>query len=354
MRGEHSIVDTKVSVSHFPVIEVSGTSYEMGYEHGVQAADLIRRYLLWIEKLTRLSRDVLCRNAMTFLPAIEALSPELVKEMQGLAAGAGLSFEEAVLCQARADAAQVSAGGCTAFALTGSATADGRPLAGQNQDLEPEYADVAVVLRVRPTDGRPRAVMFTFAGQLGYSGLNEYGVAHFTNGLYNYRCSPGVPRYPLKRVMLEQRTVGECIDLLATHRSCSAANLVMCDGDGCIADVEVRPEGIALFADDRPDQRLHSNHYLTPEFAAHEAGTFPDSGPRLARLRALVGQYWGRITVDTLKAVLADHDGDPAAICRHGANGIYSICGYIAEPAKRLLHVRRGHGCLGAWQAYEV
>ena len=135
----------------FPVIEVSGTSYEMGYQHGAQAADLVRKYLLWIEKLTHRSRDVLCRNAMTFVPALEALSPALVTEMRGLAAGAGISFEEAVLCQARGDAAQVSAEGCTAFALTGSATADCRPLAGQNQDLEPEYADVAIVLRVRPT-----------------------------------------------------------------------------------------------------------------------------------------------------------------------------------------------------------
>jgi len=347
-------MDNKTAVPQFPVVEVSGTSYEMGYGHGTQAADLIGRYLLWIEKLTRVSRDALCRNAMTFLPAIQQLSPALVEELRGLAKGADITFEEALLCQARVDAAQVGAGGCTAFALTRSATTDGQPLAGQNQDLEPEFADVAIVLRVRPTDGRPRAVMFTFAGQLGYSGLNEHGVAHFTTGLYNYRCSLGVPRYPLKRILLEQWTVGDCIDLLARHRTSSAGNLVLCDSQGRIADVEVRPEGIALFSDDNLDQRLHTNHYLTPEFAAHEVGTFPDSGPRLARLRALVRGSWGRITVDTLKGILADHDGDPAAICRHGAQGIHSICGYIAEPAKRLLHVRRGHGCLGAWQAYEV
>ena len=347
-------MDDKIAVPQFPVVEVSGTSYEMGYGHGAQAAELIRRYLLWIEKLTRVSRDVLCRNAKTFLPAIQRLSPALVEELQGLAKGADISFEEALLCQARADAAQVNPGGCTAFALTRSATADGQPLAGQNQDLEPEFADVAIVLRVRPTDGRPRAVMFTFAGQLGYSGLNEYGVAHFTTGVYNYRCSPGVPRYPLKRILLEQRTVGDCIDLLARHRTSSAGNLVLCDGQGNIADVEVRPEGIALFSDDGPDRRLHTNHYLTPEFAAHEVGTFPDSGPRLTRLRDLVSENWGLITVDRLKGFLADHEGDPAAICRHGATGLHSISGYIAEPARGLLHVRHGHGCVGTWQAYEV
>jgi hypothetical protein len=55
-----------------------------------------------------------------------------------------------------------------------------------------------------------------------------------------------------------------------------------------------------------------------------------------------------------LKTILADHAGDPSGICRHGATGWHSISGYIAEPAKGLFHVRRGHGCLGTWQTYEV
>ena len=163
----------------FPVVTVRGTSYELGRQHGEQAAPLVARYLYWIERLTGLPRDTLCRNAMQFVPRLEALSPAFVEEVRGLADGAGITFEEAVLCQARAEAAHAPAdGGCTAFALTGAATADGRTLAGQNQDLAPEYADVTIVLRVEPTGGRPRAVMVTFAGQLGYAGLNEYGVAH--------------------------------------------------------------------------------------------------------------------------------------------------------------------------------
>ena len=338
----------------FPLIEVSGNSYQMGYQHGIQATELIRKYLLWIERLTRMPKEVLCQNAMGFLPMMEALSPAFVEEVRGLADGAGIRFEEAMLCQARAEAAQVREGGCTAFALTGSATADGQPLAGQNQDLEPEYADVAILLRVEPTDGRPRALMFTFAGQLGYSGMNQYGLAHFANALYDYRWRLGIPHYSLKRVMLEQWTVDACVKLLAQHRTCSAANVVLCDGEGQIADVEVRPEGIAHFQDRQPDCRVHTNHYLTSEFAAYETHSLPDSCPRLTRMRALIKENYGKITVETMKAILADHQGDPGGICRHGEKDMHSISGYIAEPAKRLLHVRRGHGCLGTWQGYQV
>jgi isopenicillin-N N-acyltransferase-like protein len=196
--------------------------------------------------------------------------------------------------------------------------------------------------------------MFTFAGQLGYTGMNQHGVAHFNASLYDYHWHPGLLRQPLKRVMLEQRTVAECLDLVAFHRTCSAANMVLCDGRGNIADVELRPEGIAVFQDDHPDYRLHSNHYLTAQFAPFETDSVPDSRRRLARLRTLVKENWGRITVEILKAILADHQGDPAGICRHGETGWHSISGYIAEPAKGLLHVRRGYGCLGTWQTYEV
>lgn len=344
-----------MSTSHaFPLIEVSGSSYAMGYQHGAQVADLVRRYLLLIERLTGLSRDRLCRNAMALLPYMERLSPAFVEEIQGLADGADISFEEAVLCQARAEAGHSREGGCTAFLLTGTATADGQTLAGQNQDLEPEYADVALLLRVKPSDGRPQALIFTFAGQLGYTGMNAHGIAHFANALYDFQWQPGLPHYPLKRAMLEQSSIDACIDLLDRHRTCSAANVLLCDGEGGIADVEVRPQGIARFRDDCPDRIVHANHYLTARFAGYESHSLPDSCPRLERMHQLITTRWGELTLQTMKEILADHEGDPGGICRHGARGMHSISGYIAEPAKRLFHVRRGHGCLGTWQTYEV
>ena len=58
--------------------------------------------------------------------------------------------------------------------------------------------------------------------------------------------------------------------------------------------------------------------------------------------------------MDLMKEFLADHEGDPAGICRHGANNWHTIFGYVAEPSKKLFHLRRGHGCLGTWTTYQV
>jgi hypothetical protein len=338
----------------FPIVEAHGSAVEMGRQHGEQAAGLIQRYLVLIERITGLSRDILCHNAMLFLPRMQALSARFVEEIRGLAEGAGISFEEAVLCQVRAEAGHTGQEGCTAFALRGEATADGNLLVGQNHDVEPEFADVAIILRLMPSDGRLRALLYTFAGQLGYFGMNQYGVANYANALYDYRWQPGLAHYPLKRMVLEQRDVGSCIALFRQNAVCSAANTLLADGQGQVASLEIRPEGLALYPGEHPDAIIHTNHYLSREFVSLETGSLPDSFARHKRMSDLVRENWGRITVETVQAMLADHDGDPAGICRHGARGWHSTSGHIAEPQKGLLHIRRGHGCLGWWETYQV
>lgn len=337
----------------FPLVEVAGTPRGMGRGHGEQARPLIDRYLETIETLAKLDRDTLGRQARWFLPLVERFSPAYVEEVRGLAEGAAIPFDHALLCQVRLEAVRVTEG-CSAFALAGAATADGRPLAGQNQDLEPDFESFGIVLRLRPSDGRPRAVSFTFAGQLGYAGMNEHGVANFANALFGQPWRPGLPFYPLRRAFLEQRSVADCLELARRHRTCSAANFVFCDGGGAIGDVEIRHDGAAEYHGPLADARLHTNHYLVDAFRRFETGECPDSSCRLDRFTALVREGWGGWSVAGLKGLLADHDGQPAGICRHGAGGTHSIAGYVAEPARGILHVRRGHGCSGRWMEYSV
>ena len=341
-----------MAIDAFPLIEVSGTSYEMGRQHGEQAADIVSRYLILIDRISGVSRDTLCRNAMRFLPRLQALSSQLVEEVRGLADGARISFEEAMLCQVRGEAAYAWDAGCTAFALRGEATLDGSLLIGQNQDLPPEFGDVSVLLRIRPSDGRPPALIYTFAGQLGYFGMNQYGVANYANAVFDPEWRPGLAHYPLKRMCLEQRSVRECVELFEKHRVCSAANTVLSDGNGNITSLEVRPQAVAQYSGEHPDAIIHTSHYLTDEFCEVETAPPPDSFARFRRMTALVAERWGRVTMSALQGILADHEGEPAGICRHGTLGMHTTSGHIAEPQKGILHIRRGHGCTGSWQTY--
>ena len=107
----------------------------------------------------------------------------LLEEVRGLAEGAGLRLEEALLPQIRGEIARLPAeGGCTTFAVAGRHTEDGGRLIGQTSDMHPEVWPYFLVLHLIPDEG-PRLLMWTFAGQLGYHGVSEYGVAHFANSL---------------------------------------------------------------------------------------------------------------------------------------------------------------------------
>lgn len=348
----------------FPLIEVSGSSYDMGYQHGAQIPDLIEKYLFLIERITRKSRDELCKNAVRYIPLLEKLSPAFVEEVRGLAKGAGISFEEAVVCQLRGSAAVgPDSEACTSFALTGAATKDGNTFSGQNQDMGPDMATVGIVLWLKPNNGRPRIANFTFAGQIGYHGMNSFGVAEFANAISGgkpYESTgkrqPAINHYPIKRLMLEMKSVEECIHLYKTNPVNGPANSIMCDGAGNIADLEIRPGGvIAEFKDEYPNFIGHANHYVTAEFGDPQRDdTDSSSYNRHRRLHELVKENWGNITVDTIKKILSDHEGDPRGICAHGLNDSYTIAGYIADVEERVLHIRRGSGCLGTWTEYEV
>jgi isopenicillin-N N-acyltransferase-like protein len=352
-------------MSHYPFIRVSGTPYEMGYQHGRQAAERIKRFVEIIlknagvpEAATR--RDVLERTKV-FEPMFRHYVPELVEEIEGLKDGAGISFEETLLIQIRGEISHVGADlrvcpqGCTTFVLSGDVTADGKILIGQNSDMHKEQEEVAIVLRLTPAHG-PRILMWTFGGHLGYHGMNSAGVAHFANALGGGPAwKLGLPHYPIKRKMLEQRTVAEALRRLDAMPVCSSGNYVLCGGCKTICDVELTPDGYAVLRDEGAGFIVHSNHFLSPKFrtADTDAQSLPDSFHRLPRLHSLIQSERGRVTVDDVKRFLADHANHPQSICRHTVD-MKTVASLIAEPERGRFHVCAGNPCEGEWVTYEV
>ena len=86
--------------TEFPLVQVGGTAFEMGQQHGYQAAHLIRLYLDFIADDAE-SRAQKLEHALTYVAGIAALNPRYMEEVRGLADGANISFGEAMLCQTR-------------------------------------------------------------------------------------------------------------------------------------------------------------------------------------------------------------------------------------------------------------
>jgi isopenicillin-N N-acyltransferase-like protein len=232
--------------------------------------------------------------------------------------------------------------------------------------MGPEQEEVGLVLHVIPDEG-PRILMWTFGGHLGYHGMNSAGVAHFANSLGG---GPGwrlaLPHYPVKRKILEQTTVAEVLQVLDTHPVCSSGNYVVTGGCGTIEDVELTPAGYATLGDHGEGFIVHTNHFLSRRFRTEQtdAASLKDSFPRWERIRELVQEAYGRLTVETMQRILSDHANHPTSICRHSParslatsatdNVGKTVASLIAEPGRGRFHVCRGNPCENGYTTYDV
>jgi isopenicillin-N N-acyltransferase-like protein len=349
----------------YPLFKSSGSPRELARAHGEQAAEKIRGFLEFLKTALRLSTDSLARRALRFQSLFEEFCPRLLEEIAGLAEGAAISRPEALALQLRGELAQIAEEACTSFVIAPHGTAAGETLIGQTSDTPAEIEDFAYVLHLVPDD-RPEIIMWTFGGMLGYHGLNRRGVAHFANALgggpaWKFALS----HYPLKRLMLECRDLDEVIALLDRVPVASNGNYVLCDDAGRIADVELTSAGPNLIDDGGAGFIVHSNHFLCAPYACTEnfERSLPDSFPRLERMRRLVAEKFGSITVADVQTFLADHNGYPVGICRHPHEGAgdailpntgKTVAALIAEPARGLLHVARGNPCVSAFETYAM
>jgi len=342
----------------FPFVDVAGDHRDIGVQFGQAAAEGIRCFLELIVRdaaaARQWTRAETLQHALAFLPVFRQHCPQLLAEIEGLAAGARISFAEALLLQVRGEVAHVGTG-CSAFALSRAVTADGRALAGQNSDMAPEMQELGLVLRIRPAAG-PRLLLFTFPGLLGYHGLNSHGVAHFANALPARPWRLALPHYPLKRLALATASVAESLGLMARVPVCSTGNYVLADGQGNIGDAELAPAGLTRW-DGEGGWVVHTNHIL----AAAEPGdvALPDhaeSVHRYERLRELVRARLGSLDVAAMQAILSDHAGYPTSLCRHAeaAGSAKTIASLIAEPERGLLHVAVGNPCQHEYSTYSL
>jgi isopenicillin-N N-acyltransferase-like protein len=363
------------AVRQLPLVRAEGGAYERGWQHGRACGDLIGRYPDVLAEVLedegrmralsirpgRLTRAELCTAARAFAPSLEAFAPHLMHEIRGIADGAERPFDEVLLINVRAEVLGLlntrgaPLDGCTAFAVGPTRTVSGAVLAGQNLDQDPRNGDLLIVLHVVPEVG-PAVLMCTFAGLVGYLGINSAGLAVMQNSVSTPTWRPeGMPHYFMKRVLLEQTSLNGCLEVLRGAQVCSSGNYVLADASaGQVTDGELTPEGLAIVESPDSDAVVHTNHFLHPDLVPREAllPNLPDSTDRRARMQALVGCD-GSLSVPDFQTALRDHQGYPTSICRHQP-GLATIASIVAEPLAGRLHIAAGTPCTTVYATYAL
>lgn len=326
-------------MSRLREVTASGTPEELGIQHGEAARDLIRTgYAARMGRASATSdeADVL-KRAIRYQDPVERFAPELLEEVDGIATGAKLTFEQVFFLQVATELELVARDGCSSL---GSANAVGGPFLAQNWDQPPGTYETQILLRLKPVD-QPDLMMFTRAGVIGYIGVNSSGVGYVNNQLY--APSPvGLTGYFITRKFLGCESVTEAIAWLRGVDVGSAGNYLLGDASGTIVDVEL---GDGRFEEITRAVQGHTNHFLSPSAKAIDrAGErLPDSYDRYERVAEL---FTGSGDLDLALRVLRDHQGYPKSICRHEEDsGIRTVASVIIKLREREMLICDGNPC---------
>lgn len=140
-------------------LELKGTPREIGEMHGREGAKEVQISLETYEKLFygyhKITWKEARERALVHLKAIEAYDPQLVEEMEGVALGAGVDFEDILTLNARSEIALTGrkdipyTDGCTAIAVTPPTSKD--TIIGQNWDWMGSQINSLLLLNIRQT-----------------------------------------------------------------------------------------------------------------------------------------------------------------------------------------------------------
>ena len=346
-----------------PVIKISGTHRQVGQQIGDKMKSQLQRILARMRENLPPGvawEDMLCKGRLC-LTHSRAVYPQFVEELEGIAEGAELPFDEVFLeiCEELWEATAWRGGalgwskGCTDFAARGRATADGSTLLAHTNDLAPEAEEDLVILRVQAGD-EPEFFGVSVGG-LGFgAGFNAAGISMTGNEVSCNDIRPGVPRLLIVRAILAARRLGEAMDACLLPRRASNYNNIIADANGEVYSME----GSATDCEPiyiEGDIMAHANHYVSPPMRRFEADRNDIGGSVIRHNRAmrLLRENYGQLSPGLLQRLLADHANYPASICKHAGESV-TVFSIIINLNELRAWIGRGCPCQTTYVEYTL
>ena len=343
-----------MTAERIPVLEVRGTHREVGQQIGEQMKSALQRML------PRLREDLpagvtwedMLQQSRLYLAHSRAVYPQFIEELEGIAEGAGLPFEELFveMCEELWEAPawrsndQRQAKGCTDFVARSRATADGATLVAHTNDLSPQVEEDLVILKVQAED-EPE-FMGVSVGGAGYSaGFNAAGISMTGNQVSCSDIHPGVPRLLIVRAILAARRLEEAMDACLLPQRASNYNNVIADAHGEVYSME----GSATDCEPiyiEGDILAHANHYVSLPMRRFEADRNDIAGSVIRHNRALrlLRENYGHLSPQRFQTLLADHANFPGSICKHGIESV-TVFSIIINLNELRAWIGRGRPC---------
>jgi isopenicillin-N N-acyltransferase-like protein len=306
-------------------VRLGGTPFERGQAHGRALRGQVHAHVdAWLGALRGAGvgeprayvEGMLA--ATDFLTAIRRHTPDLLAEVEGVAAGAEAPFDlifglqlldEEWAHRVRTRNAQPLEK-CSSVAVATSEDA----WIGQNMDLGTYTDGAQAVLAIGASGEQPAALVFTTAGMIGLMGVNAAGVGVCVNSLPQLPSAPqGLPVAFVLRRLLQAMSLGEAAGLVQSLPHATNQHYLIA-APGAVRSFEASAEGVVEYRLPQPDRVLHTNHPLAAAGAVGDAGYAENSQARLAALSARLTK--GPASFEAIADALMSCDDPRHPVCR--------------------------------------
>lgn len=352
---------------------ISGDPRSCGLQYGQKAKDLIRRsleiYRQAFFEAAQISWEQVIDFAKTFLKGIQQFDETIIDEMEGVARGAEVGFEEILAVNLRTEILfglrkKKTQEGCTSFCALSEITENGHTILAQNWDYKPFAAETVMLLQIH-SQGAPDILTLVEAGQFARMGMNSAGHGFCNNYIQcetdGKQMGKGIPTPLIRRKALRQDKYFNVLGtIIHTPRSFSGNYLVAtAEGDGDAINIEATPE-TAYFLYPQNGLVVHSNHIKGAGggyYGSMRQG-IENSIYRDRRLETLLRRKSGAIGPETAMKAFQDHFGYPYSICRHPDEGKPGVdqwrtnASVIMDLTAKVMWVAAGPPCQFGYERY--
>jgi aromatic ring-cleaving dioxygenase len=288
-----------------PAFVVNGAPRERGIAYGKQFKEGIRQFLqqeIYDALGGKLvSKEEMLKYAAACGKETREFCPLVAEEIEGIAEGAGLSFDEIILIHAheelyhRSKLPEAKHGHCTAVAVSPTDAGDGHTYVGQTWDWMTRLAGVSSVTEWRRDDA-PSVLAYGYPGMPMGAGVNSEGIALcWTSGglALSGKASPrvGVPSYALITHLLAQKDIESVIREAQRDKHAGWFTFVMADGNGNLVNIEGSPQGVEI---ERSSSHIGRVDYGIPKMIVAKPGKPRTMHARCVQMNKLLDQTAGK------------------------------------------------------------
>lgn len=349
-----------------PLIRIKGSHREIGRQIGEAFTEQIRHHIQSANALIENSYESLeltwasaTIQAKKYLPFAQERYPQYVEEMEGIAEGSGVSFDDVVVVNAleavTMDALHLSK--CTSIAVNNQRTIDEHVLLAHNEDWLPEDETDVFLIHASPNDEPPFLAM-TYGALLPNIGFNAYGIGQACDSVYPNDSRIGIPRVVVSRAVLASRTPGDAIRHMLIPRRAAGYNHLLVHASGEIYSIEVSAKKFAIiYAQD--GYLVHTNHYLDSTMQAIEDEPDELISTRIRYFRASrLLSASEKHSIDSIQGIQRDHINFPNSICNHAEEGMdpldreKTINAMVIDLTSRVMYIAWGNPCINSYHTF--